>query len=270
MLLPENFSFSQNNLQDFVNCQRLFFLRYIQRQEWPSLESEPVRDHEELMHLGEQFHNLVFQQGVGIPREILSSSISDPILDVWWDSFLSSHIDSIEGASQFEKLVSIPFAGHRLIAKYDMLVYTPDGHALIYDWKTSQREPQRKWLHARLQTRVYPFILSQKKDPPIALPENVSMTYWYPAFPTSSIEFNYSKDAMESDREFLTGLISEIESLDSDQYEKTDKEKLCAFCCYRSLCERGEKAGDYRQQDDPDMSEGSAFDIDFNELSAQD
>ena len=270
MQLPENFSYSQQNLQDFVNCRRLFFLRYIQKQEWPALESEPVREHEELMHLGDQFHNLVFQQGVGIPREELSSSITDPILDAWWDSFLSAKIELIEGTRQFEKLVSIPFAGHRLIAKYDMVIQTPDGQALIYDWKTSQREPQRKWLQANLQTRVYPFILALKKDPPIILPENISMTYWYPAFPNLRIVFDYSKEAAEIDREFLTVLINEIESLEPDQYEKTDKEKLCAFCRYRSLCERGEKAGDYRQQDNLDLSEGSAFDIDFNELSPQD
>ena len=269
MLLPEHFSFNQQNLEDFVNCRRLFQLRHIQKQEWPSLESEPVREHEALMRLGEQFHVLVYQQGIGIPTEQLTASITDPILGGWLSSFLTAGIDKIEGTRQFEKTLSIPFAGHRLMAKYDVVILTPDGQALIYDWKTSQHEPQRKWLHGRMQTKVYPLVLAAKTDPPVIEPANISMTYWYPVFPDSAVQFSYSEETLRSDRDLISGLIHEIESLTPEEFTRTEKTKMCEFCRYRSLCERGSKAGDVRQQEDVEITDASAFDFDFSDLTSQ-
>jgi hypothetical protein len=270
MQLPEYFSFNQQNLEDFVNCRRLFQLRHIQKQEWPSLESEPVREHEALMHLGEQFHMLVYQQGIGIPREQLTSSITNPILAGWWQRFLEAEIDKIEGTRQFEKMISIPFEGYRLMAKYDLVIHAPDGQFLIYDWKTSQHEPQRKWLQGRMQTKVYPFVLATKTDPPVADPANISMTYWYPVFPDAAVQFTYSAEMLKSDNAILSGLIHEIEALSPDEFTRTEKTKLCEFCRYRSLCDRGSKAGDAHQQDDTEYLDASAFDIDFGNLSSQD
>jgi RecB family exonuclease len=267
MHLPENFSFSQQNLEDFINCRRLFQLRYIQKQEWPSLESEPVREHEALMRLGEQFHALVYQQGIGIPGEQLSYSISDPILAGWWQSFLVSEIDRIEGDRQFEKTLSIPFEGYRLLAKYDLVIHTPDGRALIYDWKTSQHEPRRKWLQDRMQTKVYPFVMAMKTDPPLINAANISMTYWYPVYPGSAVQFDYSTENLNSDHDLISGLIHEIEALSPDEFYCTEKEKLCEFCRYRSLCDRGIKAGDVHHREETDVTDASAFDIDFSELS---
>jgi RecB family exonuclease len=265
MKLPDNFSFNQQNLEDFVNCRRLFYLRHILKQEWPALESEPVLEHEELMRLGEKFHRLVYQQGVGIPAEILDSSVDDIVLESWRQQFEKLKIDSLPGRKFYEKLVTVPFGSYRLLAKYDLLILTPENHALIYDWKTSQREPQRKWLVGRMQTLVYPFVMALQQGTTAIQPQDIEMTYWYPAFPGSSFRFPYSTEQFQADREKLTNLIAVIESLPAEQFEKTEKVKLCEFCRYRSLCERGEKAGDFRTREESEDS-GSPFDIDFDEL----
>jgi CRISPR/Cas system-associated exonuclease Cas4 (RecB family) len=265
MNLPETFSFNQQNLEDFQNCRKLFYLRHILNQDWPALESEPVREHEELMRLGEQFHRLVYQQGIGIPAEFLNLSMEDAEMEKWHQEFTKLRIDTLPGEKFYEKLITVPFGKYRMLAKYDLLIYTPDHHALVFDWKTSQREPQRRWLVDRMQTLVYPLVLALKSEPPTLQPQDIEMTYWYPAFPNSSIKFIYSPEQFQSDREKIAGLITEIESLEPDQFVMTNKAKLCEFCRYRSLCERGEKAGDFRTREEDDEI-SSPFDFDFEEL----
>lgn len=270
MQLPENFSFNQQNLEDFMNCRRLFYLRHVLKQEWPALESEPVREHEELMRLGEQFHRLVYQQGVGIAESEIETSFDDLVLNSWWQQYKTLHIMSVPGQKFFERLISVPFDNYRLLAKYDLIIFTPENKVLIYDWKTSQKEPQRKWVQKRLQTRIYPLVMALKKDPPIIQASEIEMTYWYPAFPKSAISFEYSPEQFAADQEYVISLISEIESLEPDQFGKTEQQRLCEFCRYRSLCERGQKAGDWRKQEDVEPTNSSAFDFDFNDLSSED
>ena len=71
MALPIDFRFSQNNLQDFVDCPRRFELKYLLKQDWPALVSEPIQEFEHLQILGLRFHTLVQQHLVGITVETL-------------------------------------------------------------------------------------------------------------------------------------------------------------------------------------------------------
>ncbi len=75
----------------------------------------------------------------------------------------------------------------------------------------------------------------------------------------------HSADQFEAGREKIAGLISEIESLDPDKFEMTNNVKRCEYCRYRSLCGRGQKAGDFRTREG-DEDSSSPFDIDFDEL----
>ena len=50
MTLPPTFQFSQNSLQDYVDCPRRFQLRYLLRQPWPAVESEPLSEYEHKDH----------------------------------------------------------------------------------------------------------------------------------------------------------------------------------------------------------------------------
>ena len=58
MLDPE-FEFSQGSLQDYVDCQRRFQLRYVERQAWPAVEAEPFLEREEHSEQGRRFHRLI-------------------------------------------------------------------------------------------------------------------------------------------------------------------------------------------------------------------
>jgi hypothetical protein len=68
--MPDNaaFVFSANSLQDYQDCPRRFELKYLLKQSWPAVESEPVLEFEHKVQLGSQFHQLVYQYLNGIRR----------------------------------------------------------------------------------------------------------------------------------------------------------------------------------------------------------
>ena len=78
MSIPADFHFSQNNLQDYVDCARRFELRHLLRQEWPALQSEPVLEFEHRAELGRRFHEMVHQSILGIPAEQIASQAAEP------------------------------------------------------------------------------------------------------------------------------------------------------------------------------------------------
>ena len=272
MLLPDNFSFNQQNLQDFVDCPRRFYLRYLLKLEWPALESQPVREQEELLKLGEQFHRMVQQQFAGVPVATIENAIHNPELLLWWQQFSTLNLNSLSARKTSETLLSIPFNGYRLVAKFDLLVFEENGRALIYDWKTSQHQPKRKWLQSRMQTRVYPLVLSLSgpNQKPNISPDRIQMIYWYPAFPEMPVQFEYSNSQMKEDSDFILRQIKDIQSRSAEVFEKTTQERRCKFCRYRSLCERGEKAGDWHELEGEDDSMDAVIDIDFESISPAD
>ena len=56
-----DFQFSQASLQDFQDCRRRFYLKYVEKLGWPAIEAEPALLNEELMQQGADFHRLVHQ-----------------------------------------------------------------------------------------------------------------------------------------------------------------------------------------------------------------
>lgn len=269
MTLPETFIFTQQNLQDYIDCNRRFYLREILKLEWPAIESEPVREQEELILLGTQFHLLCQQFFLGIPVEDLSDQITNLELQVWWQNFLKLDFKSLNGTLSSEKLISIPFAGFRLAAKYDLLLRDLNGKNFIYDWKTSKNQPQRKYLVERMQSKIYPLVISKyngaKRSDTDFNPESIDMIYWYPAFPNTPISFGYSKVQFEADQTGLEKLIYEINKKKEPDFVLTEREKTCSYCRYRSLCNRGVTAGVSDQQE-IDFQATNAFNFDFEAL----
>src|SRR5512140_444024 len=158
-MLPPDFSFSQQNLQDYIDCKRRFYLRYIAHLEWPAIESEPVLEQERLMELGHAFHVLVQQSLSGIPPENIQSTLHDEELQRWWGSFQALKLDLVDRKYYVEEMLFIPFSGFRLIAKVDLIIVQEDQSILIYDWKTSMRIPNREALLRRAQSKVYPLVV---------------------------------------------------------------------------------------------------------------
>lgn len=258
--------FSQSSLQDYQDCARRFELRYLKQVKWPAVETEPMLEFERHMHQGEAFHRLVEQHLIGIPVDRLK--ISDEPLCKWWNNYLKHGLIGLPNERQAEVTLYAPVDGYRLIAKYDLLAFEAGGRFVIMDWKTSQRRVKRERLAERLQTIVYPYVLveagaSLNGGKPLQ-PEQVEMVYWFAEFPEQPERFVYDTVQYERDKATLNGLVREIEA--RTVFELTSDLKKCEFCTYRSLCQRGVRAGNWREVEDQGI-EVDDLDFDFDQIA---
>jgi len=252
--VPDDFQFSQGSLQDYVDCRRRFQLRYLLELAWPAIQVEPAEEQEMHGRQGELFHRMVEQHQRGIPPARLSSMAQavdlqqgDTRLSAWWDNYLRFSPEGLPRERHPEITLSVAFAGHRLVAKFDLLATEPGRRAVIVDWKTWRARPGRPWLAARLQTRVYRYVLIEGGA---ALnggqpwqPEQVEMVYWFADHPDQSERLRYSEQEYGADGQYLAALIAEIRHSGEDEFFLTDDARRCRFCPYRSLCDRGVEAG---------------------------
>ena len=242
--LPPVFQFSQNNLQDYVDCPRRFQLRYVVGQRWPAIESEPLLEYEHLLEQGEHFHLLVQRHILGIPAERLMPD--KPLLAQWWENYLNSPPPDLPTGKRLPELqLSTPIDEQRLMAKFDLVALDPGERAVIVDWKTGQRRPGR-WLDRRLQSRVYPYVLVEAGTHlfggPIT-PERVSMVYWFAEAPNNPEILRYTAEQHAVNHDSLRRLIEEIIRRGDEEWDKTETLDHCKYCVYRSLCDRGVRAG---------------------------
>jgi CRISPR/Cas system-associated exonuclease Cas4 (RecB family) len=282
MALPKNFQFSQSSLQDYLDCQRRFQLRYLQRRTWPAVEAEPALQNELTLQRGAQFHQLVHQYLAGVPAEKLTRSVeADETLSRWWGNFSSQAVLHETGYKRYPEIsLSAPLGDHRLVAKYDTLAVKQPGaqgsagpiHAKIYDWKTSRQRPKRTWLADRLQTRVYPYLLvragAQVNDGQPIPAGQIEMIYWFSNFPDQPARFPYSQDQFETDERYLRGLIQQIKAMGAETAPLTEELSRCRFCVYRSLCDRGVKAGPLEEMNDfSEAQPGFDLELDFDQIA---
>lgn len=272
MKIPANFAFSQNNLQDYVDCPRRFELRYLEKLAWPAIRSEPILAVERHMLLGERFHRMIQQHQSGLPAELVGVTASEPELIDWWQAYLSAAPDPLPERRLVEHTLSAPLGNYRLVAKYDLLAIAPGERAMIVDWKTSLRKPKRALLSRRIQTRLYPFLLveagkSLNNGAPFK-PEQIELIYWFTADPRNPERFPYSTDQFDQDRKFLQGLIADAVNASETNFPLTSNLLMCRYCNYRSLCDRGESAAEMEDDAaDEDGSESSGFDLDFEQIN---
>ena len=122
--LPPTFAFSQSSLQSFANCPRRFWLAYVEQLSWPAIEAAPYDEHEELMKLGAQFHQLVERAEAGLSTDLLTEGLDHP-LDGWFESYLRHRPADLPESVEVERVLSVPFATatgqYRLAARYDLL-----------------------------------------------------------------------------------------------------------------------------------------------------
>lgn len=264
--LRDHFTFSQSSLQDFVDCPRRFQLRYIEQLAWPAVETEPALENERRQQEGQFFHRLVQQQRMGLPQDKLSRLANTPNLSRWWNNYLAYDF-KLEGFTEHTELtLSAPLGAYRLLAKNDLVAVKPNEKILIYDWKTYHKRPRDEWMAARLQTRVYRALIVQagaslNGGVPIP-PEQIEMVYWYADFPTEPARFPYTSPQHRRDWESLTSLIGEIGR--HGHFDLTEDEKKCAYCPYRSYCNRGLNAGSNAEIDAE--SELASIEINFEQI----
>lgn len=269
MPLPPEFAFSQNNLQDFVECPRRFELRYLLRQPWPAIQSQPVLEHEQHLRRGEAFHQMVQQHQIGLPVQKIGAQAYDQTLLGWWEDYLASLPEPLPPFRVVEHTLRTSLSGFRLIAKFDLIAIQPAEKLIIVDWKTGRRKPPRTVLSRRIQTRLYPFLLwkcSSAFDKNISYsPEQIEMIYWFTADPLAPEHFPYSQKQAEQDGEYLLELIHQIDHCTRTYFPLTSQQQRCALCVYRSLCNRGIAAGTIEEDLDEEVDDES-LNISFDQI----
>lgn len=262
MILPDDFQFSASNLQDFVDCPRRFYLRYVRGLRYPAAEAEPLRAFEQHVERALRFHQLIHQHRIGIAADALEASISDETVGAWWDSYLA-HAPADLPPSRFSEItLSAPLGDRRLVARCDLLAVGE--RAVIVDWKTALVRPSRGTLERRLQTIVYPYVLARagahlNGGQPID-PAAIRLIYWFAEFPQQPEIFTYSADQFERDGASLESLAADVARRGEDDFPLTDDTEMCRYCAYRSLNGRG-AAGDYHA--DAFADERADFENDF-------
>lgn len=226
--------FTQSRLQDYVDCPYRYLLRYIERVESPSVQAEPVYEFEIAVERGTAFHRMVQQYLLGVPAETVASRIHDDRVREWWSQFLSEGLNDLPAQRLPEITLMARLGDIPISAKLDLLALEP-GHIVIVDWKTL-RKPSSSRLEARLQTRVYRWVVSQAAGAilgSVVAPEDIQMRYWFAGDPSPRIEFSYSHDEMLADERELTALVQKIRQ--DKEFRRTDDETTCRVCAYRSI-----------------------------------
>lgn len=272
MSTPPDFTFSQSSLQAYEDCPRRFWLTYVEQLPWPASAASPIYEHEQLLRLGETFHRLVERTESAMAPQEIGAGLHPP-LATWYHSYLTQrpadlpteHVE-VERVLISELVASEAAAAsarpaRRLAAKYDLIAAETGGRVVIVDWKTGQRRPDPATLRRRLQSAVYPFVLVEASANlpwgPVR-PEQVEMRYWFTAAPGQPMVFPYDAAQHAANRTRLQRLLAEAASghTEADYPKVPDTEftrrRLCAFCIYRSRCNRGGAAGDLHDLDDPE------------------
>jgi hypothetical protein len=269
MTLPPQFQFSQSSLQDYIDCPRRFELRYLLKVRWPAPITEPVIEFERHIELGVLFHQMVQQYLNDIPLDKIQATALDLDLQTWWNNFINNAPTAPYPGNKYpEYRLSMPFAGFRLVAQYDLIIIDATGNTVIFDWKTSRSHPRKNDVLAKAQSLIYPLLLVESglRSTPIA-PEQIRMIYWYPNFPTRPDLINYDRSIHQNNLEHLKQMIANIGGTPVGKFELTSNLKRCLYCNYRSLCNRGDKAGLIDQIEDEDsISPDQALDFDFDSV----
>jgi hypothetical protein len=250
--LPTTFRFSQGSLQDYVDCQRRFQLRYVLMQPWPALISDSPHAFEQHMQRAADLHRLAHQYHLGDKAGVEAGRLEETIADAellrWWQTFLIHPPAGLPRALRRPEVVlTAPLAGHRLLAKVDLLAAEPGRRLVVVDWKAVRRRPPRATLARRLQTRVYRTLAVDAGaaffDGLLPAPEQVEMLYWFANDGGQVERFVYDAEQHAADHTYLAGLVAEIGAHREPIWPLTSDLDQCRFCNYRSLCERGVRPG---------------------------
>ena len=265
-------NYSQSNLQTFLDCQRKFELKYLRRQIWPAIQTEPILLIEEHIKNGNQFHLMAQQFFTGLQPDVILSQTNNQILQDWWISFLKFAHQFENHHCQPEVFISSNLKTRRFVGIFDLLVFSPGEKYYIIDWKTNNHKPGRSILEKHIQTRLYPLLLTlagdQWNNNKKIEPHQIEMIYWFTNDPENPESFLYSQQQVEEDLEFFHHLVEIIEKTKPNEFQLTENEKMCKFCQYRSLCNRGIKPGSIQEEGavDLDLFAEEIIDLDIEQI----
>ncbi len=242
------FVLNQASLQAYIECPRRYELGYLNEAQWPAAHSSPLSKYETLTELGNRFHQLCQQFFLGLDPQQIASTISDPKVSDLWETFLPYGKTLLPYQTISEQILRIPYQGHYLVAKFDLIVRLSENDYLIIDWKTSSKKPPRTILANRAQSFLYPFIFQHGGRDLFSAdsisPSQIKLQYWYPLAETPEENFPYSQKAHQDVSQRISDLIKQIENNHSadGKFALTEDQEKCVHCQYRSFCERGHLA----------------------------
>ena len=243
--LGTNVRFSQSSLSTFYTCRRRFWLRYVQRLEWPASFTSEMAGWETALQRGASFHHWMHQAGIGVDVKTAVGSQGDELLVHWWNNWCNHPPDIPDGHTFSEVQLSVPLQAHRLVAQFDRLVVTADDRIYIGDWKTGRARPQQAVYAQSWQTRVYRYVAAEVGTSLIGRgivpPENVVLVYWHANDPQALQPIYYSREEHETAREELEAAVREISELPliAEAFPQCTDTNECKRCTYAALCERG-------------------------------
>jgi len=119
-----------------------------------------------------------------------------------------------------------------------------------------------------LQTRVYRYLLARAGAHLNAWqpldPAQIEMIYWFAEHPEAPVRLPYDAAQYHDDEVYLTDLIEQILSLNEDAFTLTEDERRCAYCPYRSYCDRGIKAGILGEDEDESTENAAELRLSFD------
>jgi hypothetical protein len=236
-----DFLFTQNNLQTYLDCPRQFELRYLLKQECPPISTTAQATSRKFTALGSQFHQLVHRHFIGLPIDEYIDQQVDPQVLAWWKQFTSSNPLPLNLSLKLPELsLTCSIENARLLAKLDLLVATSDQKLIIFDWKTSPHLQSAENLRTRVQTRLYPFVVSKVGHfgDTTYLPDQVMMVYWFANHPEHPVLIPYSSQQQQVDQSYLSNLIREIRSLPIGEFQKTSLRQRCDYCDFFLICHK--------------------------------
>lgn len=240
-LIEPGYLFSQHSLRTYQRCPRRFQLKYIDRQAWPAPEAEDAGAYRQHLEAGLVFHQWIARALLGIPADAHDTTLH-PDLAAWWEAWQQADLGVLPaGRREVELPLVVPLGAYRLYARFDLLALGATGEAVIVDWKTLAHEPDSAALRRSLQTRVYQYALVAAGHvvtggAPLD-PEQVQMRYWF-ANTGSWVVLPYSRAAHQQNGRELLALAERIAAATREDLVRTDDAGQCAYCGYRTLCER--------------------------------
>ena len=267
-MLDPTFKFSQHSLSDFTECPRRFYLRYVEKQAWPLVETGPTGlsplEYQSYLWRGTLLHRWIERYWLGITPASLDgirSAGDGDELQVWWSRFAATGFDDLPLQRLPELALVAQVGENSLYARFDLLaIDSPEPssfgrggageigsrRAVIVDWKTLRggRPPRDAFLAQRFQTRIYLFVLATAgaayNDGLPFSPGQCCMRYWLANFPAQPwVEIGYSQADYERDRQWLLDLMEDVLSREGEaQFPMAQDERRCGYCTYRTLCRR--------------------------------
>ena len=236
--VPPGFQYTQSNLQDFLDCPRRFYWKYVEGQSWPSPVTVPQQEFERRMRNGQLVHQIIERHQSGVPLNDIRQHVQ--LDDDELQTMVSRYEAVLPTLQRFEPryveiLLSTVVKTYPVIAKFDF-VGLDNRRLVAIDWKTGPLPPIDR-LRKRMQTVVYLLVMFRAGAAVMGTDDIREYVLRYHSLATGE-QHTFTVNA-DSATQFAATLLDVIEQTQTSDFAKVESTLPCRFCVYRGLCGRG-------------------------------